>query len=91
MDAGTVVDIFQQGVYLAAMLVCVIVLPGLVVGLIFAMFQAATQINEMSLSFVPKVLITFLTLSVMGPWMLKMLMAYTTALIQDIPFIIHGG
>jgi len=70
------------------MLVMVILIPALAVGLIVSMFQAATQINEMTLSFIPKLIITLVTLLAAGPWMLRLLVEYTKQLIQNIPFLI---
>ena len=63
-------------------------IPGLIIGLIIAMFQAATQINEASLSFIPKLIVTFLTLLVAGPWLLKTLVNYTDSLIANLPYFI---
>jgi len=80
--------VFQQTLYLIMLLVSIILLPGLVVGLIVSMFQAATQINEMTLTFIPKLLVTFTTLLVAGPWMLGMIVEYTQRLVQDIPYLI---
>lgn len=88
MTPDFALDIFRQAVYVAIMMISVIVVPGLVVGLIVAMFQAATQINEMSLSFVPKIIITFLALLMAGPWLLKTIMAFTQQLITGIPDMI---
>jgi flagellar biosynthetic protein FliQ len=65
-----------------------VVLPSLVVGLIVAMFQAATQINEQTLSFVPRLLVMLLTLIWAGPWLVRELMEYTQNLIQNIPLLI---
>jgi len=66
----------------------VVLIPALTVGLLVSMFQAATQINEMTLSFIPKLIITILTLMIAGPWLLNLLMDYTRDLIHDIPFLI---
>ena len=70
------------------MIVGLVVLPSLVVGLIVAMFQAATQINEQTLSFVPRLLVMLLTLIWAGPWLVRELMEYTQNLIQNIPLLI---
>ena len=70
------------------MLILVILIPALIVGLMVSMFQAATQINEMTLSFIPKLIITVVTLMFAGPWMLRLIMEYTQQLIQDIPYLI---
>ena len=60
----------------------------ILVGLIVAMFQAATQINEQTLSFVPRLLVMLLTLILAGPWLVRQLMEYTQNLIQNIPLLI---
>ena len=59
------------------LLIMVILIPALLVGLLVSMFQAATQINEMTLSFIPKLIVTLLTLMLAGPWMLRLLIEYT--------------
>jgi len=63
-------------------------LPSLVIGLIIAMFQAATQINESTLTFVPKLIIMALVLLIFGPGMLQMFLDYFQDLIRDIPHLI---
>jgi len=65
-----------------------VLLPSLAVGLIIAMFQAATQINEATLTFVPKVIVIGLVLMIMGPGMLQMFLDYFQGLIRDIPHLI---
>jgi flagellar biosynthetic protein FliQ len=59
-----------------------------VVGLIVSILQAATQINEMTLSFIPKMLAIFLTMMLLGPWMLTTLIDYTRELLLNIPYVI---
>lgn len=88
MEPGVIIDVFRGGMYLIVTLVSIIVLPGLVVGLLVAMFQAATQINEMSLAFIPKLLVTLVTLGVAAPWILKLMIAFTQNLITEIPTLI---
>lgn len=88
MGSEMVIDVFRQGLYLVITMVVMIVLPGLVIGLLVAMFQAATQINEMSLSFIPKLVVTLVTLAVAAPWMLKLMLQFTTNLITQIPSMI---
>ena len=85
MTPDTVIDIFRQGLYVTIILVSFLVIPGLIVGLLVAMFQAATQINEMSLSFIPKLLITFMVIMVGAPWLLKIILGFTHSLITNIP------
>ncbi|MCC5792964.1 MAG: flagellar biosynthesis protein FliQ [Legionellaceae bacterium] len=88
MTEATVVSLFSQAVYVMILLLSVLILPGLLVGLLVAMFQAATQINEMSLSFIPKLLVTFLVLVFAGPWLLKTMIDFTDGLINNIPYLI---
>lgn len=88
MTPGEVVEVFRGGLYLIVIMVGVIVTPSLVVGLIVSVFQAATQINEQTLSFLPRLLVTLLTLMLAGPWLLRTLIEYTQRLIHDIPFLI---
>ncbi|EQC1012385.1 flagellar biosynthetic protein FliQ, partial [Pseudomonas aeruginosa] len=57
-------------------------------GLVVAMFQVATQINEQTLSFLPRLMVILLTLIVLGPWLLRQLMEYTQTLIGNIPLLI---
>jgi flagellar biosynthesis protein FliQ len=85
MGPDAVVSLFRDSVYVILLLISVLMIPGLLVGLVIAMFQAATQINESSLSFIPKLIVTFLTLLVAGPWLFKTLMDYTYSLIANIP------
>ncbi|EPK5219631.1 flagellar biosynthetic protein FliQ [Pseudomonas aeruginosa] len=74
--------------WLTALIVGVLVVPSLLVGLVVAMFQAATQINEQTLSFLPRLMVILLTLIVLGPWLLRQLMEYTQTLIGNIPLLI---
>jgi flagellar biosynthetic protein FliQ len=80
--------IAKQSLELVLLLTGVILLPALAVGLLVSMFQAATQLNEQTLSFIPKLAVTFLTLLIGGSWLLKMLMTFTTRIISDIPMLI---
>jgi flagellar biosynthetic protein FliQ len=65
-----------------------LVVPSLLVGLLVAMFQAATQINEQTLSFLPRLLVILVCLIVLGPWLVRELMEYTENLIMNIPMLI---
>ena len=73
---------------LIVLIVGLAVVPSLVVGLIVAMFQAATQINEQTLSFLPRLIVMLVTLIWAGPWLVSQLMEYTQTLIQNIPYLI---
>ncbi|MBM7059546.1 flagellar biosynthesis protein FliQ [Pseudomonas sp. UL073] len=88
MTPEVAVDIFREALWLTSVMVAILVVPGLLVGLVVAMFQAATQINEQTLSFLPRLLVMLVTLIVLGPWMIQKLMEYTTTLIQNIPQVI---
>ncbi len=88
MNPDSVVTIFQQALEVILVLTMITLIPALAVGLRVSMFQAATQINEMTLSFIPKLLITLVTLMAAGPWMLRLILEYTTKLIRDIPYVI---
>lgn len=88
MTADSVVTIFQQALEVILVLTMITLIPALVVGLLVSMFQAATQINEMTLSFIPKLLVTLVTLIIAGPWMLRLILEYTSRLIHDIPYVI---
>ena len=88
MTPEHVLTVAQQSLEVVILMVSVILLPALAVGLLVSMFQAATQINEMTLSFIPKLMITFVTLLVAGPWMLRLIINYTQRLYESIPFII---
>ncbi|MEH6501615.1 MAG: flagellar biosynthesis protein FliQ [Pseudoalteromonas distincta] len=88
MTPEVAVDLFRQALWLTTVMVAVIVLPSLFVGLIVAMFQAATQINEQTLSFLPRLLFTFLTLIWLGPWLVTQLIEFTDRLYRNIPGLI---
>jgi flagellar biosynthetic protein FliQ len=88
MSPEDVLTIFQHALQILLMLILVILIPALIVGLMVSMFQAATQINEMTLSFIPKLIITVVTLMFAGPWMLRLIMDYAQQLIQDIPYLV---
>lgn len=88
MTPETVVSIFQNALEVTLLMCMVVLIPALIVGLIVSMLQAATQINEMTLSFIPKLIITVLTLILAGPWLLRVLMEFTQTLLHDIPYIV---
>lgn len=88
MTATDVIQLLQGTLEIIIILVTVVLMPALGVGLLVSMFQAATQINEMTLSFIPKLLITLLTLATAGPWMLRLVIDFTSRLIQNIPYMI---
>ena len=88
MTPESVVQIGQNALYVTIQIVGVLLIPALIVGLLVSVFQAATQINEVTLSFIPKLLVTMLVIIVAGPWILGTLVIYTQRLFQDIPNLI---
>ena len=88
MTPETVVSIGQQALWVTMMIAGPLLGSALAVGLLVGMFQAATQINEMTLSFIPKLLVLVLALVLAGPWMLAVIMNFTTQLMQQIPSLI---
>jgi len=88
MTPETVTTIGQQALWVTILLASPLLLSALAVGLLVGMIQAATQINEMTLSFIPKLLMLVVALSVAGPWMLSVITNFTRRLITDIPGII---
>ena len=85
MNATTVIDIGRQALEVTLLVSAPLFIAALVTGLLVSIFQAATQINEATLSFVPKLLMIFLTLVAAGPWMLTMLTDYMRRLLESIP------
>lgn len=88
MTPETVMTVGKEAIEISILLVSVILLPVLGIGLLVSMFQAATQINEMTLSFVPKLVVMFVTILFAGGWMLGLLMDYTSRLIESIPTMV---
>ena len=88
MSPDTIYSVSQDAMIVAIKLTAPVLLPSLAVGLIIAMFQAATQINESTLTFVPKLIVIGLVLLIMGPWMLQIFLDYFQGLIRDIPQLI---
>ncbi|BBR55098.1 MULTISPECIES: flagellar biosynthesis protein FliQ [Pseudomonas] len=88
MTPEVAVDIFRDALWMTTMMVAILVVPSLLVGLVVAMFQAATQINEQTLSFLPRLLVMLVTLIVIGPWLLQRFMEYFNRLYTSIPQLI---
>jgi flagellar biosynthetic protein FliQ len=89
MTPESVLNLGQQALQLALLLAAPLLLVSLAVGLLIGIFQAATQINEMTLSFIPKLLALAATLTLAGPWMLQLLVEFTRRLLEGIPGAIH--
>ncbi len=88
MTPELIIQIGQHALYNLTVLLLVLLVPALITGVLISMFQAATQINEMTLSFIPKLLITLLVLVIGGPWMLSLITEYTLKLFESIPGLI---
>ncbi len=88
MTPETVTTIGQQALWVTMLIAAPMLISALAVGLLIGMIQAATQINEMTLSFIPKLLVLVISLVVAGPWMLSVIMNYTRQLMEQIPSLI---
>ena len=88
MTPESVMTIGQQAMELTLMVSAPMLLTALIIGLLVSIFQAATQINEMTLSFIPKLVGMFGMLIVSGPWMLGILLDYMTRLFGSIPYMV---
>ena len=85
MSPGDVLQLFADALFLVITMVAVIVVPSLLVGLIVSVLQAATQINEQTLSFLPRLITTLVAIMLAGPWLLSQLTDFSTQLIHAIP------
>ena len=88
MTPESVITIGQQALTLTTLLAAPMLLAALAVGLIVGMMQAATQINEMTLSFIPKLVVVSMVVVISGPWMLRTLVEFTRALIESLPELV---
>ncbi|WP_028304783.1 flagellar biosynthesis protein FliQ [Oceanospirillum maris] len=88
MTPSVVTDILREAMFLIMLIVAVMVVPSLIVGLIISVFQAATQINEQTLSFLPRLFTTLMAIVIAGPWMVRSLVEFATRLYSNIPFLI---
>ncbi|WP_337841091.1 flagellar biosynthesis protein FliQ [Rheinheimera sp.] len=88
MSPETFVDILSDALWLIILIVSVVIVPSLLVGLIVSIFQAATSINEQTLSFLPRLIVTLLALVFGGHWLTQTLMEYTEKLYLSIPSVL---
>ena len=88
MSPETVMELIQRAFEVMVLVGAPALLAGLITGLLISIFQTATSINEATLSFIPKLLVTFLVMVLAGPWMLHVLMDYTIRLFQSIPHLV---
>lgn len=89
MTQDTVMHLASQTLWMTILIAAPLLLSALAIGLLVGMFQAATQINEMTLSFIPKLLGMAAAAVLAGPWILRMLSEYTVTLVQGIPAMLH--
>lgn len=88
MTPEVAIDVVSEAIYLILLLVSLILVPGLIVGLMVSVFQAATQINEQTLSFLPRLLVTLFVIIAAGPYMMQKILDYSENLIRNIPVFI---
>lgn len=88
MTPQTVMDIGRQALEVTLLVSAPLLMAALVTGLIISIFQAATQINESTLSFIPRLVVMFVTLIFAGPWMLQVMIDYIRRLFDSIPGMI---
>ena len=84
----TVLSVGQQALQVTVLLSAPLLLSALVIGVLIGMFQAATQINEMTLSFIPKLVAMLAALVIAGPWMLQLMLDYMRRLLENLPLMI---
>ncbi len=87
MTPESVMTLAHQAMYVALLLASPLLLVSLAVGLIVSLFQAATQINESTLSFIPKLIAIAITLVIAGPWMLTTILDYMRHMFTSIPLV----
>ena len=85
MNSTAVIAMVREGLELTLLVSAPLLLTALVTGLVVSVFQAATQINEMTLSFIPKLIGVFVAIVISGPWILQLLIDYTQRLFSGIP------
>ena len=88
MNDVIVVDIFKQSIFTILILASPMLFAALTVGLVISVFQATTQIQEQTLAFVPKVIAIFLTIMILGPWLLNTMVEFTLSIFNNIENII---
>ena len=88
MTPAEIGDLFTHALYIVLTIVGAMVVPSLIVGLMVSTFQAATQINEQTLSFLPRLVVTLLAIIAFGPWAVTTVLDFTRQIYMNIPFII---
>lgn len=88
MDQGVVIDIGRNALEVVLMIIAPMLGFGLITGLLVAIFQATTQIQEQTLAFIPKILAVLISMAIFGPWMLSTMVDFITRLFNSIPQLI---
>ncbi|UGA53997.1 flagellar biosynthesis protein FliQ [Vibrio sp. VB16] len=83
------VEIFRSALWIVIMLVCAIIIPSLLIGLIVAVFQAATSINEQTLSFLPRLIVTLLALMFGAHWMTQTMIEFFYEMVERLPQVLY--
>ena len=84
MTDQTVIDIGTRAIWVATQIAAPVLISALVAGLVISIFQAATQINEQTLSFIPKVVVMTVAMIICGPWILRVMLEFTTSIFVGI-------
>lgn len=88
MSPEVFVEILRESMFMVILLVSAVIVPSMIVGLVVAVFQAATSINEQTMSFLPRLIVTLLALSWGGNWLVQKLMDFTFHMVEQIPQVI---
>jgi flagellar biosynthesis protein FliQ len=89
MHESELLDLARRSIVIALELTMPVLIVTLVIGVIVSLFQAVTQIQEQTLTFVPKILAFILTIVLLGPWMLQSIVGFTSGLFTSLPTVIH--
>jgi flagellar biosynthetic protein FliQ len=88
MSPEAFVEILRESMFMVILLVSAVIVPSMIVGLVVAVFQAATSINEQTMSFLPRLIVTLLALSWGGNWLVQKLMDFTFHMVEQIPQVV---
>ena len=89
MTPEVFVELFRDALWMVLIMVCAIIISSLLIGLVVAIFQAATSINEQTLSFLPRLIVTLLALMFFAHWMTQMLMEYFFSIVERLPQVLY--
>ncbi len=88
MSPEAFVEVMRGAMYIIILITSALIIPGLIIGLVVAVFQAATSINEQTMSFLPRLMVTLVAISWFGNWLVTKMMDYTNELILSIPSVL---